>query len=115
MQNCSKLADKAEEEKHLSNGIGSFFAQSDTEIGQQHQPVVVKDLEAVDIQYANDCVLPMKHRVVVFDFNDAVDAAHNPAEKSLVQRLERGNKSVFDSVRNKVTTVKMSYKESVSQ
>lgn len=55
---------------------------------RQLQPVVVKDLEAVDIEHANDRVFPVKQRVVVFYFNDAVDAADDPAEQSLVQSLQ---------------------------
>lgn len=57
-----------------------------------HQPVVVKDLKAVDIQHTNDCVFPMKHWVVVFHRNDTVDAANNPAKKPLVEGLKRGRK-----------------------
>lgn len=54
----------------------------------RHPPVVVKDLKAVDIQHANDGVLAMKQRVVVFDLDDTVDAADDPAEQSFIQSLQ---------------------------
>lgn len=47
-------------------------------------PVVVKDLKAINVQHANDGVFPMKQWVVVFHFNDIIDATYNPAKKSLV-------------------------------
>lgn len=67
-----------------------------------HTPVVVKDLEAVDIQHADDGVLPVQHRVVVFHFYDAVDAADDPAEEPLVESLQQGGRD-----QSKVTSVEM--------
>lgn len=57
---------------------------------RQSSPVVVKDLKAVDIQHTDDCVFPMKQRVVVFNFNDSVDVTYDPAEKSLILSLQWG-------------------------
>lgn len=58
--------------------------QSEISHRKRFQPVVVKDFKAVDIQDADDGVFPMKQWVVVFYFNDTVDAANDPAEKSLI-------------------------------
>lgn len=56
---------------------------------RRHQPVVVKDLKAVDIQHPDDGVFPMQHWVVVFNLDDAVDAAHDPAEEPLIEGLKQ--------------------------
>ena len=78
----------------MSNAVDndSFLSSYTGERQRTPRPVVVKDLEAVDVQHADDCVFPVKHRVVVFDFNDAVDAAHDPAEKPLIKSLQQGDK-----------------------
>lgn len=52
------------------------------------KPVVVKDLKAVDVQHADDRVLAMKQWVVVLHLDNAVDAAHDPAEEALVESLQ---------------------------
>lgn len=57
-----------------------------------HAPVVVKDLKTIDVQHANDGVLPVQHRVVVFHLDHAVDATDDPSEKPLVESLRCGNK-----------------------
>lgn len=54
----------------------------------ENRPVVVKDLKAVDVQHANDRVLAMTQWVVVFNLDNTVDPAHDPAEQALVESLE---------------------------
>lgn len=51
-------------------------------------PVIVKYLEAIDIQDPNDCVLAMHCGVVVLHLDDIVDVCHNPAEETLVNGLQ---------------------------
>lgn len=53
-----------------------------------NRPVVVKDLKAVDVQHANDRVLAMTQWVVVFNLDNTVDPAHDPAEQAFVESLE---------------------------
>ena len=52
-----------------------------------HSPVVVEDLEAIDVQNANHGVFPMKHWVVVFHLDHTVDTAYDPAEQPLIESL----------------------------
>lgn len=54
----------------------------------ENRPVVVKDLKAVDVQHADDRVLAMTQWVVVFNLDNTVDPAHDPAEQALVESLE---------------------------
>lgn len=59
---------------------------------QTHGPVVVKDLKTIDVQHADDGVLAVEHRVVVFHLDHTVDATDDPSKKSLVESLRSGNK-----------------------
>lgn len=57
--------------------------------GVLSKPVVLENLEPVDVQHPDDRVLPVDSGVVVFHLDYIVDSTHDPAEQTLVHGLRR--------------------------
>lgn len=62
------------------------------------RPVVLEDLKAVDVQHPDHRVLAVHSGVVVLHLDDVVDAAHDPAEQTLVHGLGMRGRGVSECV-----------------
>lgn len=51
------------------------------------KPVILENLKTIDVQHADNCVLPVDSGIIVFQLNDVIDPSHNPAEQALVHGL----------------------------
>lgn len=58
-----------------------------TRVFMPFEPVVLEYLKAVDVQHPDHRVLAVDPGVVVLHLDDVVDAAHDPAEQTLVHGL----------------------------
>lgn len=63
------------------------------------QPVVLENLKAVDVQHPDHRVLAVHYGVVVLHLDDVVDAAHDPAEQTLVHGLRARGRGQSESDR----------------